>query len=523
MASEPQVAPHRIVTLDPATDELLGEFDCAGRDEVFAAVAAARDAQPAWAAVGVKERVRVLRRFQQLLHAKKTQVAQLVTREAGKPYVESLLTEVLVALDTTRFLCDQAHSFLRPEPVPHGNLILKAKSGRLVREPRGVIGIISPWNYPFAIPASQTLAALVTGNAVVLKPSEFTPLVALEMQTLLHQAGVPKEIFQVVFGDGGTGALLTESAIDKLIFTGSVPTGKRVAESAASRLLPAVLELGGKDAMLVLDDADLQVASSAAVWGAFVNAGQACLSVERCYVHRSLYERFIAACAQKTARLRVGSGQDPETDVGPLIHQGQVKIVRAHIADAVARGARLVCGGVALTKLGPNFLAPTVLADVTHEMLVMREETFGPVLAVMPFEDEAEAIRLANDSPFGLAASVFTSDKKRGEALVPLLHVGTVMLNDVVACFGISEAPHGGIKASGLGRAHGLTGMEEMVRLKYVDSDLLPRVRKIWWYRYGERLIRDSEGMLDFLFAPGLLARLRGGLRSAPGLFRERL
>ncbi len=520
MATEPVVT-HRIVSLDPATDEILGQFECAGQGEVFAAVEAARAAQPAWAAAGVEERVRVLRRFQRLLHENKSEVARLIAREAGKPYAEALLTEVLVALDAARFCTQEAPRLLRPQPVSHGNLVLKAKSARIVREPHGVIGIISPWNYPFSTPATETLAALVTGNAVVLKPSELTPLIAIELEKLLHEAGVPTTIFQVVIGDGGTGALLTRAPIDKLIFTGSVPTGKRVAEAAAGELLPVVLELGGKDPMLVLDDADIEATSSAAVWGAFVNAGQACLSVERCYVHRSIYDRFVAACAEKTAQLRVGNGLDRDVEMGPLIHDRQLNIVRTQLEDALGKGARVLVGGVPLPKLGPNFFAPTVLVDVNHDMRVMREETFGPLLPIMTFDTDDEAVRLANDSEFGLAASVWTRNRARGEALAARIDAGTVMINDVVSCFGISEAPHGGVKASGLGRTHGRLGMEEMVRVKYVDTDLLPRMRKVWWYQYGAKFATQMEGFLDFLFARGLGRRLRGGLQSAGALWRK--
>jgi succinate-semialdehyde dehydrogenase/glutarate-semialdehyde dehydrogenase len=244
---------------------------------------------------------------------------------------EALTTEVLVVLDAARYLIDNGFRLLSDEPLPHGNLATKLKRGQLIREPYGVVGIISPWNYPFSIPATETLSALVAGNAVVLKPSEFTSLVAIELQSLLHRAGVPSEIFQVVVGDGTTGQALIHSSIDKLVFTGSVATGKRIAAAVAEKLLPIVLELGGKDPMLVLDDADIDVASSAAVWGAFVNAGQTCLSVERCYVHRSLYESFVAACVRKTKQLRVANGMNPETDVGPMIHERQLQVVESHV------------------------------------------------------------------------------------------------------------------------------------------------------------------------------------------------
>lgn len=522
MATEAQVgALRKIASVNPATGEALREFACAGNDEVHAAVARARAAQPAWHELGLKNRVENIRRFQELLHGRKSQVASQITLEAGKPRVEALLTEVLVVLDAAAFCIRNAYFLLRDEPVPHANLAMKTKSGRIVREPYGVIGIISPWNYPFSIPATETLAALVAGNAVVLKPSEFTSLVALELRSLLLEAGVPEDIFQVVIGDGSTGASLISSNIDKLIFTGSVGTGKRIAQAAASRLLPVVLELGGKDPMLVLEDANIDVASSGAVWGAFVNAGQTCLSVERCYVHRALYDGFLEACVRKTKQLRIGNGMNSEIDVGPMIHERQLAIVEKQVEDARARGARVLTGGTRRRDLGPNFYTPTVLADVTHEMEIMRGETFGPVLPIMPFDSEEQAIELANDSDYGLAASIWTADRSRAQNIASRLQAGTVMINDTVACFGISEAPHGGVKASGIGRTHGKFGLEEMVRIKYIDSDRLPGLKKIWWYGYGERFLPQMDGFLDLQFARRWSAKLRGALRSAGAYTRK--
>jgi succinate-semialdehyde dehydrogenase/glutarate-semialdehyde dehydrogenase len=521
MATDLQVTTRKVVSANPATGETLREFEAATNTEVRAGVARARAAQPAWNETDVRRRVAVLRVFQRLLHERKSEVATLITREAGKPTVEALLTEIMVVLDATRFCVDNAFAFLRERPVPHGNLAMKTKVGRILREPYGVIGIISPWNYPFSIPATESLSALVAGNAVVLKPSELTPLTALQLASLLHEAGVPQDIFQVIVGDGLTGSALLNAEIDKLVFTGSVATGKRIAQAAAARLLPVVLELGGKDPMLVLDDADVDVASSGAVWGAFVNSGQACLSVERCYVHRSLYNEFIEACVRKTKLLRMGNGIDPQTDVGPLIHERQLRNVEAQVDDAHLHGARVLIGGSRLPQLGPNFYAPTVLAEVTHAMQIMREETFGPVLPVMPFDTDDEAIRLANDSDFGLAASVWTRNRTRGESLARRIQAGTVMVNDAIACFGISEAPHGGIKASGLGRTHGLFGLEEMVRIKHVDSDRLPEMKQVWWYGYGEAFARQMEGFIDLMFAPSLHQKLRGALRAAGAFWRK--
>jgi acyl-CoA reductase-like NAD-dependent aldehyde dehydrogenase len=523
MAINAEFAVSRIASVNPATGEVLGELDSAGPTEVRAAVARAHAAQLEWDAWGIHNRVKVMRRFQQILLAHKTDIGRRITQEAGKPLVEALLTEVLVVLDATRFLIENAFAILREEKLTHGNLAMKTKSGRILREPYGVVGIISPWNYPFSIPATEALAALVAGNAVVLKPSELTPLIALELQALLREAGVPDDIFQVLPGDGETGAALVRSEISKLIFTGSVTTGRRIAQVAAERLLPVVLELGGKDPMIVLEDADIDVASSGAVWGAFMNAGQTCLSVERCYVHQSLYSVFLEACAEKVRKLRVGNGMDPASEIGPMIHERQVRVVETQIEDAKQRGARVLVGGTRLRELGPTFFAPTVLADVDHSMRVMQEETFGPVLPVTPFREETEAVRRANDSDFGLAASIWTRDRARGERLARQINAGTVMVNDAVSCFSISEAPHGGVKASGLGRTHGRWGLEEMARVKYVDSDRLPRMKKIWWFGYGGGFGGEMESLLDLLYARPLREKLKAAARAAGALWRRKL
>jgi succinate-semialdehyde dehydrogenase/glutarate-semialdehyde dehydrogenase len=521
MTTDLQMARHTVASVNPATGEVLRTFDCASDLDMAAAVGRARAAQKVWNSLGIRRRVETIRKFQSLLHENKSDVARLITQETGKPYAEALTTEVMVVLDAARFVIENAFAVLRDRTLPHGSLVAKTKAGRVLSEPYGVIGIISPWNYPFSIPATEALSALVAGNAVVLKPSEYTSLCALEFQSLVDRAGLLKDVLQVVVGDGTTGAALSNSEIDKVVFTGSVQTGKRVAQAAAARLLPVLLELGGKDPMLVLADANLDVASSGAIWGAFVNAGQTCLSVERCYVDQKIYDQFVRSCGEKARRLRVGNGLDPESDVGPLIHDRQLRLVESHVEEAKAHGARVVEGGKRLPELGPNFYAPTVLADVTQSMRIMREETFGPVLPVMSFATEEEAIRLANDCEYGLAASVWTSDRRRGERIASQISAGTVMVNDVVSCFGISEAPHGGVKASGIGRTHGILGLQEMVRVKYVDSDRLPFMKKVWWYRYGAEFAGYMERFLDLMFARRRLQRLVAAVGSGGVLRRK--
>jgi acyl-CoA reductase-like NAD-dependent aldehyde dehydrogenase len=516
-------AVNTITVRNPANDEPVGEIPCFNAAEIAAAVQRAKAAQIRWAEKPVVGRLQVIRNFQRLLSEQKESVATVITHEAGKPKVEALATEILVVLDAVNFLLANIPAFLSPEEVPHASPVMKLKHGYLLREPYGVVGIISPWNYPFSIPSVQTLAALATGNAVVIKPSEFTPFSTLEMQKLLYAAGLDRDLLQVITGDGAAGAMLLGADIQKVVFTGSVATGQRVAQAAAARLLPVILELGGKDPMIVLEDADIGVASSAAVWGAFMNAGQTCLSIERCYVHERIYEPFLKACVEKTGKLRVGPGEHAETDVGPLIHQRQLKTVQQHVEDAVAHGARLLAGGKTMPQLGLNFFSPTILADVDHSMRIMREETFGPVLPVRSFRTEDEAVALANDSQFGLAASVWTRNRKRGEALARRIDAGTVMVNDMISCFGISEAPHGGVKSSGIGRTHGRFGLEEMVWPKYVDSDRLPRVKKLWWYGYGPMFAEQMNGFIELLFSKNLMNRLKGGAKSTKSYIRRKV
>ena len=482
-SSERVFSGREIISRDPKTGVEIGRVPIAVADDVRRAVERARAARSAWAARSIAERARVLLHARRIALDRLDEIAQLIARESGKPLPEAIAMDLVPSLDLLRYFAHHAERLLRDEPISIGHYALLGRKSHIAYRPLGTIGIISPWNFPWSIPVGQVATALVAGNAVILKPSELTPLTGLAIGRLFAQAGLPEGVLQIVTGDGTTGAALVASGVDKIIFTGSVETGRRVAETAARHLTPVVLELGGKDAMIVLADADLDKAAAAAVWGAFANAGQACASVERCYVHESIAAEFLRRVVEETARLKVGA--DDGSDLGAMSSEKQLKVVEEHVRDALARGARLLVGGRRLDRGAGLFYAPTVLANVDHSMLVMREETFGPVLPVMTFRTEEEAIELANDSAYGLTASIWTRDVNRGRALAGELCVGTVMINEVLYTHAIAQAPWGGVRRSGWGRTHGRLGLLEMVAPQHVHANRLTLLRDPWWYKYS--------------------------------------
>jgi acyl-CoA reductase-like NAD-dependent aldehyde dehydrogenase len=508
-------------SINPATGEAVAHFERTSPSQLPEIVARARAAQVAWGQLSVADRCAKLRVLRERMMASRNELAGAVVRESGKPRVEALFADIFVALDSAEYWSKNAVSSLRRQRIPHHSIAAKAKSGYLIYEPLGVIAIISSWNYPLAIPMSQIIPAVAAGNAVVCKTSDFTPQCGALIEKLFLDAGFPKDLVAVVQGGGEVGQALIDAAPDKVMFTGSVATGRRVAEACARRLIPSVLELGGKDAMIVLADADLGVASSAAVWGSYTNCGQVCLSVERLFVEEFIAEKFIALCVEKTKKLCLGPGSNTGTDVGPLIRPQHVQRLRELIDEAASRGATVLCGGHARPDLGPNFFEPTVISNVDSTMKLFQEETFGPILAVQTVRDAEEAAHLANDSPFALAASVWTADKQRGEAMARRLRAGAVMVNDAISYFGIAEAPHGGCGASGWGRTHGKAGLLEMTQTKYIDVDRLPRIEKPWWFRYGADLERAADAFLQFEFSGSIGAKLRHASNAMKTFFRD--
>jgi acyl-CoA reductase-like NAD-dependent aldehyde dehydrogenase len=507
-----------IVSRDPATGEEVGRFPVRTAGEVARAVARAREAQKGWGALGFRERARVILRAREIVLAELDEIALLVARESGKPAAEAVSMELTPTLDLMRYFARQAERLLRPERIGIGQYALLGRSSRVVFRPLGVVGVISPWNFPWATPLGEVVMALMAGNSVVLKPSELTPAVGVKIGDVFARAGLPEAVLEIVTGDGSTGAALVEAGADKIMFTGSVATGRRVAEAAGRNLTPCVLELGGKDPMIVFADADLEAAARAAVWGAFANCGQACASVERCYVHESVAAEFTARVVALSRALRQGAGSCEEAEVGAMSSERQRALVEEHIADAVSRGARVLAGGARGRDAG-FFLQPTVLTNVSHEMEIMREETFGPVLPLMTFREEDEAVRLANDSPYGLTASVWTGDIRRGRRVARRLEAGTVMVNEVLYTHGIAQTPWGGVKLSGIGRTHGRAGLLELVHAQHLHTNRLTRLHDLWWFDYTPQAAALFRGLArrfatgsplqTSLLLPQMIRRLR--------------
>jgi acyl-CoA reductase-like NAD-dependent aldehyde dehydrogenase len=499
-----EVAPgqHRRLALsNPATREALGEIELCDPSEVRAAVERARKAAPAWAEIPVGERAVYLQRVLRILVQRKEEVVDTILSETGKPRTEALATEVLLACDALQFYAKRARHILADRTPPLH--LFKTKKLRIVHRPLGVVGIITPWNFPFLMPLNPCIQALVAGNTVVLKPSEVTPFSAMLLAELLEAAGLPEGVFNLVLGDGEAGAALVSAGVDKVTFTGSVPTGRRVAEACGRQLVPCTLELGGKDPMIVCEDADLTRAARGAVYGAFANAGQVCTSTERVYVVDEVALAFTQRVVEETARLRQGGEGDFE--VGAMIRPEQLAIVESHVDDAVARGARVLTGGRRNPECGEGFFyEPTVLVDVTHDMRVMREETFGPVLPIMRVRNVDEALRLANASEYGLNANVWTKNRQRGLEIARGVESGCVVINGCMITYGVTESPFGGVKQSGVGRVNGELGLKGYCSVQSILVDRLGGRREPVWYPYSAQKSKLLTRVIDAVWGGSL-------------------
>jgi acyl-CoA reductase-like NAD-dependent aldehyde dehydrogenase len=489
---------------NPATGEIVATVPDLGADAVAEMAARARAAQPGWEAYGFEGRARVLLRAQKWLMDNSEQVISTIISETGKTFEDASLAEISYAGNAFGFWAKNAGEYLADEKVKSGQLLVKGKKLILRHRPLGLIGVIGPWNYPLTNSFGDCIPALAAGNSVILKPSEVTPLTSLLMAEGLRECGLPENVLQIATGRGATGAALVEH-VDMIMFTGSTKTGRKVAEAAARRLIPVSLELGGKDPMIVLSDADLERAANFATYYAMQNAGQTCISIERVYVEEPVYDEFVQKVSEKVRALRLGAPHGPgSVEVGAITFPPQLETIEAHVTDAVDKGARVLAGGQASHAGGGRFYEPTVLVDVDHTMKIMTEETFGPTLPIMKVADSDEAVRLANDSPYGLGSSVFTKDTERGEQIARRLETGAANVNDAMINYTVLELPMGGAKASGLGSRHGAGGIRKYTAQQaIVVTPKLALKREPHMYPYKARTSKLLAGVFKFLYGRG--------------------
>jgi acyl-CoA reductase-like NAD-dependent aldehyde dehydrogenase len=495
-------APTDIQVENPATGAVIGSVPDLDAAAVAALAAKARAAQPAWEALGFEGRARVMLRAQKWLIDNADRVIETIVAETGKTWEDAQTAEISYGAAAFGFWAKHAEDYLADERVRTSNLMVKGRKLIVRYAPLGLIGVIGPWNYPLTNSFGDCIPALMAGNAVLLKPSEVTPLTSLLLADALRECGMPDDVLQVVTGRGDTGRAVVDQ-VDMIMFTGSTRTGRLVAQQAAGRLIPASLELGGKDPFIVLSDADLEKAANAAVWSAFMNGGQTCVSTERVYVEAPVYDAFVAKVTEKAQALRQGTPNGfGSVDVGAVTFPPQADIIETHVEDAVAKGARAVVGGHRAEGPG-RFFEPTVLVDVDHTMDAMTEETFGPTLPIMKVADAEEAIKLANDSPYGLAATVFSKDVARGEAVARRLQAGAVNVNDALLNYTALELPMGGWKSSGLGTRHGAGGIRKYCAQQSILVSRLPLKREVHHFPYKAGTSRLIGRVFKVLYGRG--------------------
>jgi succinate-semialdehyde dehydrogenase/glutarate-semialdehyde dehydrogenase len=513
-------------SFSPLTGELIGSVPALEPDDVQSVVDDVASVQPFWAQLPLAGRARYMQQAARVILDQMDELADLLAREQGKPMNEAYVMELIPTIDALGWIADAGQQVLADERIPQPQVFTKLKKSIFSYEPLGVVGVIAPWNYPWSIPFGEVAMALMAGNGVVLKPASLTPLIGERIREVFERAGLPEGLIRTVHGGGAVGNALVESSAAKIFFTGSVDVGRRVGVACAERLKGSVLELGGKDAQIVCTDANLDHAVSGCLWGSFANAGQTCAGIERVYVLRDVAERFIDGVVRGAQALRVGDPLSFDTEIGPMVSRDQYELVKELVDDAVANGAELRCGGPVELDAYPGaaFYAPAVLTGVTHDMRIMREEIFGPVVPIVTVDSEDEAIELANDSQFGLSASVWTLDRAKGDRMARRLEAGSVWINDHMYSHGTCQCSWGGVKESGIGRAHSKFGFYECVNVKHVAWEP-SKVKNFWWHPYDESMGQALKASAQILYGPkaARIAALRRGAVPLARLARKTL
>ncbi len=496
---------------NPATGEKLGETKLHCEADLIAFIKNARQAQPAWAAIPVRERIKRILKIRDFLVDHSDRIAETISNDNGKVRIDAIATEVLPAALAMSYYCKMANRFLKPERLRTGSILTFNKRSKLYRIPYGVVGIIAPWNYPFGIPFSEVIMALLAGNAVILKTASQAQMVGKILDECIQAADLPAGIFQHINLPGQlAGDAFLDNGIDKLLFTGSVPVGKYLMKKASETLTPIVLELGGNDPMIVCEDADLDRAVAGAIWGGFSSAGQSCGGVERLYIHENIYDAFLEKLKIGVESMTVDSDNIFDNELGCMTTEKQLKFVQNHVNDAVRKGARILVQS-RIPDGRYQYYPATVLTDVNHDMAIMQEETFGTVIGIMKFKTIDEVIRLANDSNLGLTGSVWSKNRSKAIRIGRQIQAGAITINDHLMSHGLAETPWGGFKESGIGRTHGRPGFDEMTQIQVVVDDWLVFSKKnLWWQPYSEKLYEGLRGAISFLYGRNIRIKWNG-------------
>lgn len=516
---------NKVDIINPATGEKIGESPLHSSEDIFELVKKAKEVQPEWEKTPLKKRIALLKPISGYIADNADKLAAIISNDNGKTRIDALSAELLPAAMAVNYYCKKAPYFLRHQTPGYGNIFTSNKQAEIYRRPFGVTGIISPWNYPFAIPFSEVIMSLLAGNCVILKTASETQGVGLALKEVIESAGLPEYVFNYVNVPGRiAGDAFIDAGVDKLFFTGSVAVGKILMKKASEKLTPLSLELGGNDPMIVCEDADIYRAAKGAVWGGYQNAGQSCGGVERIYVHEKVYDAFMKQFKHETENLRVGNDVNFRTDIGCITTSKQVETINSHIEDALQKGAEIFAKSKSV-ETNPQFLPAVVLTGVNHSMLVMQDETFGPVTGVMKFSSYEEAINLANDSYLGLTASVWTKSNSRGRKIGAQIKAGAVMINDHLMSHGLPETPWGGFKQSGLGRTHGNIGFDEMTQPQVIITDRMPGLKKnMWWHPHDKSIYDGMAGLINMLYSRKTSKRLNGLtklMKIVPRMFKK--
>ncbi len=506
--SEASAPTGTLESFNPATGALVGSVPTITPEQVPAVVAEIKQVQPFWAELSFEDRARYVRRAADVIVERKDEIAKLITAEQGKVLTESYSMEVLSTVDGLGWTADNAEKVLSDEKIKSEQLFLKTRKMHFKYEPIGVIGVISPWNYPWLLALDEIATALMAGNGVIFKPASLTCLIGQMIQEVFDEAGLPEGLMRTVHGGGRVGqAMVDDPGVGKIFFTGSVEVGRSIAQDCAKQLKGITLELGGKDPAIVLSDANLAHAINGVAWGGFANQGQTCAGIERVYVEHDIAAEFIDGVVKRAESMKLGDPMDWSTEVTAMTDPNQFKIVCELVDDAVAHGATLLCGGPVdrgdlPEGLDGNFYRPAVLTGVNHGMRIMKEEIFGAVIPIITVDSADEAVQMANDSEFGLGASVWTSDAARGEAIAERLEAGNVWINDHMYSAGMCQCSWGGVKDSGLGRSHSKFGFYEAVEPKVIASTP-SREASMWVYPYDKTVGPAIRSTIDMVYSKG--------------------